>query len=587
MEIALVLILLVVAIILFATEKLSVDVVTILLLIVLILSGILSPEEAFVGFSSDFIIILASIFVVSGALQETGVLDRIGSSLVKISSKATAGMVATLVMFIAGSVSAFMNNTTVTAIFVGPVIGVAKKLRISPSKLLMPLAFSSILGGTCTLIGTSTNVAVSGYLEKNNLTSIGMFEITPIGIILFLTGIAFMFLVGNKMLPDYKDSTYMEEYSMREYLSEVVVTPGSALAGQRIFNTELSRMDIRILKILRANQVYFPHPDLVIQENDLLLVEAKLDDLIRIKETNGIEIRGDMLSNASLESPEIQLAEVLVTRTDSDLIGNNIKNANFRQRFGLVVIAIHRYGETLREKIHNIDLKLGDLLLVQGTPERLAYLRENHDLTVMGEFKPLLFKQKRGILVVALFVLAVLVGSLTNIPLSVCFLTAAVGSVLTKAISSQKAYEIIDWRLLILIGGMSAFGMAMQKTGASEWLANLIVDWFKPFGNVAILAGFVILTVLLTQPMSNAAAALVILPIALQTATSLQVSPRTFAIGVMLAASVSLVTPFEPSCILVYAPGKYKFADFFKIGSLLTCILVVIIVVLVPYLWPF
>ncbi len=587
MEIALVLSLLVIAIILFATEKLSVDIVTILLLIVLIVSGILTPAEAFEGFSSDFIVILASIFVVSGALQETGVLDRIGSSLVKVSSKASAGVVAILVMLIAGTVSAFMNNTTVTAIFVGPVIGIAKKLRISPSKLLMPLAFASILGGTCTLIGTSTNVAVSGYLEKSKYETIGMFELTPVGVVLFLVGIGFMYVFGNRMLPDNKDASYVDDYSMREYLSEIIVTPGSPLIGQRIFNTELSKMDIRILKVIRGNQVNFPHPDLVIQENDLMLVEAKLDDLIKIKETNGIEIRADVLSDAALQSPEIQLAEVLVTRTESDLVGSTIKEANFRQRFGLVVLAIHRYGETLKERIHNIELKLGDLLLVQGVPDKLNYLRENRDLAVLGEFTPLLFRQKRGAIVVIMFMAAVMIGSFTKIPLSVCFLAAAAGSVMTRSVSSQKAYEIIDWRLLILIGGMSAFGTAMQKTGASEWLAHVIVDWFKPYGNVSILAGFVILTVLLTQPMSNAAAALVVLPIALETATSLSVSPRTFSIAVMLAASISLVTPFEPSCILVYAPGKYKFADFFKIGSLLTFILVIIIVLMVPYFWPF
>lgn len=587
MEIALVLSLLLIAIILFATEKLSVDVVTVLLLIVLILSGILTPEEAFAGFSSDFIIILASIFVVSGALQETGVLDQIGSSLVKVSSKASVGLVSLLIMGITGVVSAFMNNTTVTAILVGPVVGIARKLKISPSKLLMPLAFASILGGTCSLIGTSTNVAVSGYLEKNNLATVGMFEITPIGLVLFAVGILFMLLVGNRMLPAYKDAGYMEDYAIREYLSEIMVTPGSPLVGQRIFSTELSKLDIRILKVIRGDKVYFPHPDLHIEENDLMLVEARVDDLIRIKETKGIEIRADMLSDVSLQSPEIQLAEVLVTRADSVLVGRTIKNVNFRQRFGLVVLAIHRHGETLKEKIHNIELRLGDLLLVQGTPNRLDYLRENRDLAVLGEFTPLLFRQKRGLLVIGMFITAVLVGSFTTVPLSVCFLTAAVGSVLTRAVSTQKAYEIIDWRLLILIGGMSAFGTAMQKTGTSDWLAHMIVDWFRPYGNVAILTGFVLLTVLLTQPMSNAAAALVILPIALQTAASLDANPRTFAIGVMLAASISMITPFEPSCILVYAPGKYKFADFFKIGSLLTLVLVIVIIILVPVFWRF
>jgi di/tricarboxylate transporter len=251
-----------------------------------------------------------------------------------------------------------------------------------------------------------------------------------------------------------------------------------------------------------------------------------------------------------------------------------------------VVLAVNRAGQTLRDKISHIELRLGDLLLVQGTPDRIRYIRQVHDLAILGEFTPVMFRFKRGMLTVGLFMLAVLIGSLELAPLSVCFLTAAVLTVLTKAMTVEQAYGSIDWRLLILIGGMSAFGLAMEKTGASSFLAGLITDWLSPFGKTAILTGFVLLTILLTQPMSNAAAALVVLPIALETAEALGANPRSFAIGVMLAASVSLITPFEPSCILVYGPGRYKFSDFFKTGSVLTLILLVIIVLLVPVFWP-
>jgi di/tricarboxylate transporter len=585
MEITLVLGLLVAAIVLFATEKLSVDIVTLLILIILTLSGIITPGEAFAGFSSDFIIILASIFVISGALNETGVLDKIGSELVTISNKTSSGVLILIIMAITGAVSAFMNNTTVTALFIGPIMGLSRKSGISASKLLMPLAFASILGGTCTLIGTSTNVAVSGYITKAGLPPVGMFEITPVGLVIFVVGIVYMYLIGNRMLPDHKDLTFTE-YAIKEYLSEVVVVKNSPLIGQRIFETNLSRLDIRILQLIRDEQTHFPHPDLVIEPGDLLLVEAKVDDLIKIKETNGIQIRADMLDEAVLQTNDTQLAEVLVTNGESELVGKTIRNSHFRQQFGLVVLAIFRSGQTLRDKISHIELRLGDLLLVQGPAERLKYIRESHDLAILGEFSPVLFRYKRGIFTIISFMIAVIVSSFNWVPVSICFLAAAVLSVLTKSITAEKAYSVIDWRLLILIGGMSAFGTAMENTGASTFLAQHIANIFSPLGKLGILAGFVLLTVFLTQPMSNAAAALVVLPIALKTAESLHSNPRAFAIAVMLAASVSLVTPFEPSCILVYGPGKYKFADFFKIGLFLTLLMVLIIVWMVPYFWP-
>jgi di/tricarboxylate transporter len=589
MEIALVLGLLVVAIGLFTWEKISVDVVTLLLLIILILSGILTPTEAFAGFSSDFIIILASIFVVSGAMQETGVLDRIGAALVRVASGLKHGALMAFIMIIVGTVSAFMNNTTVTALFVGPVSGMARKMNVSPSKLLMPMAFASIMGGTCTLIGTSTNVAVSGFIsaQKNMpMPPVGMFEITPVGLVLFAAGVLYMFLVGRRFLPDNPEASLTEGYAIREYLSEVVVVNNSPLIGQHISETNLSRLDIRILQLIRDDQSFFPHPYLVIQAGDLLLVEGKVDELLKIRETNGIQIRADMLDDADLLTRNSQLAEALITNGESDLIGKTIKSSDFRKRYGLVVLAINRAGQTLRDKISHIELRLGDLLLVQGTPDRIRYIRQIHDLAILGEFTPVMFRFNRGMLTVGFFMLAVLIGSLELAPLSVCFLTAAVLTVLTKAMTVEQAYGSVDWRLLILIGGMSAFGLAMEKTGASSFLAGLITDWLSPFGKTAILTGFVLLTILLTQPMSNAAAALVVLPIALETARTLGANPRSFAIGVMLAASISLITPFEPSCILVYGPGRYKFSDFFKTGSVLTLVLLVIIVLLVPVFWP-
>ncbi|MFC6998152.1 SLC13 family permease [Rufibacter roseus] len=584
MEIALVLFLLLAAVALFASEKLSVDVVTLILLIILTTTKIITPEEAFAGFSSDFIIILASIFVLSAALEDTGVLDF----LVNWMMRHTGHRPLTLLLFIMvvpGIISAFMNNTTVTALFVTPVVGVAKRMQTSSSKYLMPLAYASILGGTCTLIGTSTNVAVSGYISKAGLEPFSFFEFSGIGLIIFGVGIAYMMTVGRYLLPEAKSQGLTTRYNIKTYLTEIVIQEDSPLIGQIAFASDLSKMGFRILNIIRSKENFLPDYRTRIRANDILLVEGEMDDLIKVKETKGISIRADVIVEDDLVGGDIRLAEILIT-SKSDLMARSIREIEFLRRFGLVVLAVSRQGETIRTKIGDVQLQLGDLLLVQGSAERLEYIKMNQHLAVLDEFKPFLFKERKGILVLGFFILAILLGSTGVLPLSISFVSAALMSVLFKCISTDRAYQSIDWRLLILIGGMTAFGLAMENTGADHFLAQWIVDLLEPFGITLILAGFILLTVFLTQPMSNAAAALVVLPIALQTATELGANPRTFAIAIMLSASVSLITPFEPSCILVYGPGKYTFKDFLRIGSPLTLILVTIILFLVPVLWP-
>lgn len=587
MQIAIVLSLLLLSIVLFAMEKISIDIVTLMLLLVLVMTGILTPNEAFAGFSNDIIIILASIFVLSGALQRTGIVDAIGARLHKLAGTSQNGLLLAVMAVVSG-MSSFMNNTTATAVFLPPVIGMARKSKISPSKLLMPLAFASILGGTCTLIGTSTNVAVSGYIARAGMTPLSLFEVTPVGLVMVVVGIAYMMLIGKRLLPDHKDESLTEEYAIREYLSEIVVIPGSHLIGQRIFESDLARMDFRILEVIRAEQKYLPNPRMTIQPLDVLLVVGKVAELIKVKRAAGIEIRADVeLGDRDLQSEDIKIMEVIVT-PHSDLIGQTLKEANFRARYGMTALAINRHGQSLRDKIGRIRLRMGDMLLVQGPADRLAGFRRQSDLWIIEEFHPSAYRKRRGFRTLAFFSLAILAGGMGWLPLSISFLAAAVLTILTRAITIEEAYEFIDWRVIILIGGMTAFGTAMDNrhSGAAAFLAGLIVDNLGQFGDMAILGGFFLITMLLTQPMSNAAAALVVLPVALEAAQGLGANERTFAIAIMLAASVSFVTPFEPSCILVYGPGKYRFMDFLKIGLLLSIILMVVILIMVPMLWP-
>lgn len=583
MEIALVISLLILAIILFASEKYSVDVVTIGLLVILALFGIITPKEAFEGFSNDFIIILASIFVISGALSETGLLNKLGDKMIKSLPSKTIFIGYT--MIITGALSAFMNNTTVTALVTGPVVGISKKLGLSPSKVLIPVAYASILGGTCTLIGTSTNVAVSGYMETVGLEPVSFFEIFGIGFILFITGFIFLLVFGNKLLPNHKVMNLDEEYNFKQYLSEIIIPGDSDLVGQKAFNSNLSKMEINIFKIIRGNMEIIPDHSTLLESNDILLVECQINDLIKVKESAGIEVLADMILHSELQSDKIIFLELLIT-PGSRLLDKTLKEVKFRQNYNLIVLGIHRLRGRISEKIQDIRFKIGDVLLVQGTEEAVEAVRNSQDFSILGDHRVTMFRERKGLFAALMFLLAVILGSLQIIPLSIAFLTAALLTVMSGAISAKRAYELMNWKLLILIGGMSAFGTAMHNSGASKFLAENIMSLLGGFGNIYILAGFVILVILLTQPMSNAAAALVILPIAIETAELLNVDPRSFAIAIMLGASVSLITPFEPSCILVYAPGRYKFIDFFKAGLPLTIILLIIILTLVPIIWP-
>ncbi len=579
-----VLTLLVIAVILFATEKMPVEIVTLLMLIILASTRIITAEEAFAGFSSDFIIIIASIFILSAALEETGILDFVVIRLARLARKSSSLMLL-VVMMITGFVSAFMNNTTVTAMFVTPLVGLSRRINQSTSKLLMPLAYAAILGGTCSLIGTSTNVAVSGYIAKVGLAPVGLFEITGIGTVIFLVGLVYMLTVGQRMLPNRDDQQLTEEYKLQRYLTEIVVLPDSPLDGQLVFASDLASLNFRMLNIIRGKENFLPDFRTRINIGDVLLVEGDLENLIKVKETKGIQIMADVILERDLQSDNIKLAELLIVR-QSDLIGRTVKEINFLQRYGLVVIAISRHGETLRSKIGSIHLQLGDLLLVQGSSERLAQLRTTDNVALLDEFEPVLYKKRKGIIAISCFVVGILLGTMQVLPLSIAFLLAAMCSIIFRCISADKAYKAIDFRLLVLIGGMTAFGTAMENSGAADFLAHGIVSLVGDFGKLAVLGGFVVLTVLLTQPMSNAAAALVVVPVALRAATELHADPRAFAIAIMLAASVSLVTPFEPACILVYSPGKYKFRDFLRIGTPLTVLLVLVILFLVPVFWP-
>lgn len=585
LSILLVLALLAAIIVVFAFEWVSVDMATLILLAVLVLSGILTVDEAFSGFSNEIIIILASIFVLSGALMKGGVLDHLSDVIHRIAG-GSRSRVLLCVLPVTSAISSFMNNTTTTAVMMPAVLGVSRKSGVSPGKVLIPLAFASMLGGTCTLIGTSTNVAASGYVAATGMTPFSMFEFLPVGLAVTAVGIFYMVVIGHRLLPETREAGYEEQYSIREFLSEVVITPGSPLAGQALRDSRLGQMGLQVRAILRGGRRMDPEPALRLEEGDLLLVQTTREGLLQVKETAGIEIRPDLQMGGLDEAAATMRIAEAILMPQSSVVGRTIKELDFRRRFGVMVIAIYRRGHALATRIGGLPLRVGDVLLVQGRPEQLRALADNPDLWILQEAEHQPARRRKGLYAVGIFLLAVLASSFDLVPLPIAFLVAALAVIFTRLITMEEAYDLIDWRLLILIAGMTSFGVAMRKTGAAEYLAGLIAGWTGGLPVVFLLLAFAVLTILLTQPMSNAAAALVVLPVAMDTASKLGHDPRAFAVLVTLAASLSFITPFEPSCLIVYGPGKYRFRDFIVTGLPLTALMVVMLLVMVPMIWP-
>jgi di/tricarboxylate transporter len=588
------LLLLVVAIILFATEKIPVDIVGLLLVMALVLTQVLTMQEAVAGFGNDIIITIGGLFVLVGGLAKTGIVDMLGRRLHKTAGDNVFFLTA-LIMISAAISASVLKNTTTTAMFLPIIIGLAAKTKIPPSKLLMPLAFGAILGGSCTLIGTSTNLAVSGTITRYGQQPYSMFELAPVGIVTLLAGMLYMLTIGRRMLPSRGgEESLTEQYKMREYISELIVLPDSPLVGKTIGEADLaSQLDLNVLGIFRTNEkINAPSANERIQRRDSLIVEGTLSDILRVKEEVGLEIKPDfMLSDNELEGGNVELFEVMVLR-NSRLTGQTLKSLAFRERYNLTVLAINRHGRTFVNKLSHVELNFGDVLLVQGRRVGVDLLTADNDVLLLEDLtgtNPRYEKRKWAAAAFALFLFLSLTKLMFGFdtPLAIAVLSGVMLLLATKTVEARELYSMLNFRVLVLIACMMSFGVAMEKSEADQFLAGLINQNIGSLGPTAVLAGFFLLTVALTQPMSNQAAALVVLPVAVKSAVALGVNPRTFVAAITYAASFSFITPLEPACVLVYTPGRYRFTDFVRIGSILTAIVFVVAMILVPIFWPF
>jgi di/tricarboxylate transporter len=584
-DIAIMLFLLVSVIVLLAMELLPVDVTALLGLVALVATGLISPTMAFSGFANEVIIVLACIFVVAGTLARSGVTQHVAEAIIKAAHG--KARVAPVLMGTVAALSALFSNTSATATLMPATLQIAKKTKIHPNQLLMPLAFASILGGTCTLIGTSTNLASSGLISRLGLAPYSLFEFAIPGVLLTVVGIVYLTLLSRRIVPKRTSDDFMQDYDVRDYLSELLIEEKSAAIGDSLASLNLADAEIMPLALVRDRRRLTAHGNRKLQAGDKIVVKSSRDALLLVRDNPKISIEAEStLAPRDVFADDAQTCEV-VLMPQSPLVGKSLKQLKFYARYQVAVLAIYRGGKAYPSQIENTPLRVGDVLLLQGSKQQVRGLARPPDLWMLQSAADAPISTRKGLYALAAMLGAILLGATGLLPLSAAFLLSVVALVVTGCTSMEEAYASIEWRLLVLIASMSAFGVAMQETGTASMLADVIAEIATPLGLHVTLAAFAILAVLLTQPMSNAAAALVLLPVAISTANMLGVNARPFAIIVTLSASLSFITPLEPASLLVFGVGKYRFSDFMKVGLPLTLIVIALLVFLVPLLWPF
>ena len=590
-EIALTLGIIVAALIIFGTEKLRVDVVALLVLLTVGLTGLIGPKEVFAGFSNSAVITVWAVYIVSGGLFKTGVADILGKFILRLSGKNEIRLIA-VIMLTCGIMSAFMNNVGATAMLLPAVVSVAKQTKIPVSKLLIPLSFSSLLGGKMTLIGTPANILATSIVAENGLPTFGFFDFTPIGIVVLGTGIVYMVFIGRHFLPVRQAPGEAEvKVQLRKYISEVRVLPEGKLAGLSLFESKLGAdYDLTVMALVRGKKTVTKlERDSVIESDDILLIEGSAENLLRARKELGLATANESKRHAQLDKlseEEIGMVEATLAPRSS-MVGRSLRSMDFRERYGFTVLAIRRHGEIITERLRSVQLQFGDDLLLQGPRHRMPALQENNDFLVLEPIKiPESRSRKRPIaLGWMLLVIAMAISGLMDI--SMAMVTGAVGMVITGCLSMDEAYESIDWRTVFLVAGMLPLGAAMETTGTARYIADLLLGSVGSWGPMAALAGIYLLAALITQPMSNAAAMVLVVPIALDTALSLGANHLAFTLAVVIGAATSFLTPVgHKANVLVFGPGGYKFFDYARVGALLTVFLFIATMIAIPIFFP-
>jgi di/tricarboxylate transporter len=584
-----------VATILFVTEVLSIDLVAILIMVSLVLTGVITPAEGVAGFSNPATLTVAFMFVLSAAMLKTGALQLVATRLSDIFRyNFYLGMFAMMVAV--GISSAFINNTPVVAVLIPVVIQVAHASHRNPTKMLIPLSFASIFGGSCTLIGTSTNILVSGIAEKNGLEPFSMFQMAPLGLILFIAGIAYMMVAGIRLLPENKEEQNLEKkFELRDYMTELQLLDNADSVNKRIMDSPLTKeLEMEIIEIQRnGNKFSLPPGDMILQAGDILKVQCDVEkikalkDKVRVKIEPSIRIGEDVVQTSGMT-----LVEMVIT-ANSSFENKTLRQLDFRRKYRAAPLAIRHRQEVLHENIQDVPLKAGDVILAEVKHHFLDDLKQleqsqESPFIILSEEGIIDFNKKRFGIVLAVIAGVVTLATMNIVPIMMGTIAGVSLLVLLRCMTMKEVYEAINWKIVFLLAGALSLGSAMTSSGLADSMAFGLINYLGDWGPVAVVSGLYILTSLLTNVMSNNASAALLAPIAISTANALSLSPVPFLIAVMFAASANFMTPIGyQTNAMVYSAGQYYFRDFLKAGTLLNLLFWVLATFLIPVFYSF
>lgn len=599
---------------LFATERLRMDVVAILVILTLVLSGILTTEEALAGFSDPVVIMIAGLFVVGGALYQTGVAQAIGNLLARIGGESESRLIVIIMLGVA-LLSAVMSSAGATAVLIPVAVNLAWRARISSSRLLLPLAIGSLVGGLLTLIGTPPNLVVSNELVRHGLAAFGFFSFTPVGVLTLIMSIAFILVVGRRWLPaesrsgsaDFTESEgnvslddLVQTYRLPDNLYRVRVRPSSPLVGMTLADADLrARYNINVLERQHwpemRNEPGLAHPvdpEMVIAAHDILHLQGEVGNVGRLAQEERLGLLSRDQEGDVLNAHEMGMVELLLPPR-SLLLGRTLKELRFRDRYHVTVLSARRGGEALpMASLPDVHLRMGDTLLVAGAWRDIRLLQEERrSFVVVGLPREMLEAQRttwRAVTAGAIMIVMLALMSFDLLPAVAAVLLAAVAMLLTNSLTVEQAYGTISWQSIILLAGMLPLATALQATGGVTFIADGLAGSLGQIGPVAVLAGLFVLTAVFSQFISNTATTVLMAPIAYQAAISLGVMPQAFLMAVATAASTAFATPVATmSTTMVMAPGGYRFADYVKIGVSFQVLALAVMLFALPLLFPF
>ena len=593
-EIAFVLGLVLLTFILFVTEKFSLDVTALLILTILFIAGFLSVEEAMSGFSNPAVIIISLLFILSHALQKTRILEYLIVRINQLVSRSRSLGLGVYLLTIAFA-SALMNNTAIVAIFMPVTIRLAHRYRMSPSKLLIPLSYAAIMGGTLTLVGTSTNLIVNSIYINNDGQPLGMFEFAKFGWITLTIGIIYVLTIAPKILPSRTvTSSLTQSYHMAGYLTEMKLSKDSPLVGSSCQQRNISQnYDVIVLDIQRGDRlITYKVGNEKLQADDILFVKGSVESFLQMKEVEKVSLLTDeKLTQNELEQEDNILIECMVT-DQSNLIGKTIVNSNFRKRFYAFILAIRREGSIIRKKIAHVLIQSYDTLLIYGGRKELSKLANTSGFILLGEVEEQLVKVRFWWVSIISIIFTILFAAVGLLPIIKGALLSVVILLALRIITPNEAYQSIHWQVIILIAALIPLGTVIETTGTASFigdsiaqLVRLFSDSYQPY----ILLGITyLITMILTEVSSNTATAIIMTPIVLSLAAKMGIDARPLIFGVCFAASASFSTPVGyQTNLMVYGPGGYKFSDFIKVGLPLSITLWLTAIIFNPMIWSF